>query len=345
MFHTLNISKLLKSDWDKVVAASPDGWIFSTYNWIMGISSIRQWDLKNHSFAVYKEKQVRAVVPLHFDKKNKILRSSGWGWSAPVFANNCTKLKQYTFEYIKKIATDVGAEKIELATPPITDSCLSNQRSINPWIEYGYSDTSLYSRVITLQDATEVSLWQDLSQNTRSIIRKVEKECRVKQVNWHDHLEHYYNLHKETCKKSNLSPHPFSYFQLISDLPETQRQLYALYDEDDLPISYHNDLIFKKKTFYHTAASSSASHKGGKNYLLMWHSIKEALKAENTYYELGIIPFNHPDSKVRNIGFFKTRFGGELHRYFQGEKTLSTSSQRIREVKNLIRAGKRIIKP
>lgn len=343
MYQILSRHEIPRDAWDEVVNESLDGWYYATYNWIEGISNIVEWGYEDQSFGFLKDNRLLAVVPLHLHPKNKTLSSGGWGWSGPVFREDSKKLKSAVFDHIQALSEKLNCNKIQLAVPPLVTRSLENNRSINPWIYYGYQDVSSHSQILDLTDMNESSLRSELSQTARYTVKNASHLIEVKKVKWIDHLESYYNLHQKTCERSNLSPHPFSYFKLIATIDEENHFLFSAFDKDNNIIAYHNDVVFKNKVAYHTAASSEYAFKDGSNYLLMWASICSALKNNCSHYELGEIHLNHPDPKIQQISFFKTRFGGELHRYFRGEKNFSYHPK-MQATKNFLRSGKNLVK-
>jgi lipid II:glycine glycyltransferase (peptidoglycan interpeptide bridge formation enzyme) len=159
----------------------------------------------------------------------------------------------------------------------------------------------------------------------------------IKQVSWQEHLIRYYELHKWTCKQSNIAPHSFQYFELISRLSPENHKLFAAFNQDNVPVAYHNDLCFKENVFYHTAASSEEGNSKHAHYLLTWSSILSAHSEFYKNYEIGEICFGNVSKKHKQISFFKTRFGGELHRFFRADKEYEYLS-RINILKKILKS-------
>jgi len=213
------------------------------------------------------------------------------------------------------------AEKVMLGIQgTVGISLCKNSNGINPWIHYGYNDVSSHTQIIDFLNKTQDELWGALSQTARQLIKKAEKKCIVEEVDWKDHLDRYYELHKITYAKSKLLPHPYEYFQLIASLPSENHKLFAAFNQNGQVIAYHNDLYFKGNVWYHTAASSDEGTKESVHYLLTWTAIKSAYITGCQHYEVGEVFFGESTEKIKKISFFKTRFGGKSYRLYRGEK-------------------------
>ena len=331
-------SEINALEWDSLVAAAGQGGYFALTPWLNGVESIGKWNLKDYSFAVLNNNRFCAVVPLHWDEKNKSLLSSGWGWSGPIFLESSKKLSNLVFDYIDGLALSLKAKSVKLGMQGVVGELLNNN-GINPWVYYGYNDISSHTQILKLQNKTVDELWMDLSQTARQTIKKAEKSCYVELVDWKEHLENYYALHKLTYQKSKLQPHPFAYFNLITNLSKDNHKLFAVFNQNKEVLAYHNDLYYKKTVFYHTASSSDYGNTIGAHYLLTWNAIKFAKENNCEFYEFGEVVFDN-NTKAQQISFFKTRFGGELYRLYRAEKKYIPSPKKdafikcLRSVKN-----------
>lgn len=341
-FTTKNRSEVSRADWDAaVLAAGHDGFYFALSGWLDGIIHINQWGFKDYSVAVYKDHQICAIVPLQFSERDNALLSTAWGWCGPVFLDKSKKLTAFVYDYIDDLASSLKVKSVRLGMQGCVGPSL-NSKGINPWIPFGYTDTSSHTQIINLQNKSAEDLWMDLSQTARQTIKKAEQSCIVELVDWRDHLENYYHLHKLTYQKSKLQPHPHDYFQMISNLSKENHKLFALMNKQGGVLAYHNDLHYNKAAWYHTAVSSDEGNKLGGHYLLTWHAIQYAKSAGCQLYEVGEVVFDEKNKKATQISFFKTRFGGELHRLYRGERQYVPQPQK-EALLQVIRSSRKLI--
>ena len=71
--------------------SSPDGWPFALSSWRRLILAVDEWQLEDHSFAVFDGTQMCAVVPMQLDRRNGALGMTGWGGCGPVIGGPASK--------------------------------------------------------------------------------------------------------------------------------------------------------------------------------------------------------------------------------------------------------------
>jgi ubiquinone/menaquinone biosynthesis C-methylase UbiE len=87
-------------------------------------------------------------------------------------------------------------------------------------------------------------------------------------------------------------------------------------------VAFRNDARLGEGVLYHTGCSKSDALETGVNYLLVWEAIRGAAHDGFKWYEVGEVFPAATDGKARSLTEFKSRFGGELHRYFKARKAL-----------------------
>ena len=308
--------------WDEFVLSHPDSTYFGTTGWLDGILSVQEWGLIDYSFGVFADGKLVAVLPLQWNPRSRSLLSSGWGGCFPLIGIENRKIEKFIFQAIESIAECLGATTVQVGSlghVSISGSSMV-KRGLFPALRHGFTDMSSYAQVIDLRVDSQDILFKNLSETARQIVRKAEKQLRIELVSWKEHLDDYYNLHKITYRQSNILPYPFRYFEMIADCPIENHKLFAAFDENGKIVAYHNDLYFKKNVLYHTASSSPAGNKLGAHYLLTWQAIMNAYQTGCQHYEIGEIPLLTKETKSANIGFFKTRFGGDLYRMLRFQR-------------------------
>jgi hypothetical protein len=312
--------------WDEAVMNSPDGWPFALSRWRRLILAVQEWKLEDHSFAMFDKSQICAVVPMQIDRRNGTLGLTGWGGCGPVIAGHVSGrardiIRAALIRVVDETATRLGASAIRMSVPPVTASAIDS-RGVNPFSFCGLDDCSGISQVIDLSPE-ETTLWRGLSETARQTVRKAERGgITIVQANWPEMLDCYYRIHQENYLRTGVTPHPKSYFQGIAHemAGAGYSVLWAANDQKGDAIAFHNDMHFGAGAWYHTGCSTDAGLATGANYLLFWKSMLGAKEAGRRWYDCGEIFPSGADKKLNGLTFFKTRFGGEPHRFLKASK-------------------------
>jgi hypothetical protein len=307
--------------------SSPDGWPFALSCWRRLILDVREWQLEDHSFAVFDSAQMRAVVPMQLDHRSGALGITGWGGCGPVISGHVSGrdrgvIRAAVVRMVDEIAEKLGAKAVRVTVPPVTASAIENSRGVNPFIFDGLEDCSGLAQVIDLSP-DEATLWRGLSETARQTVRKAEKGgITVVQANWGDMLDCYYRIHQENYLRTGVTPHARSYFRGIAhEVAEAGYSvLWAALDQKGDAVAFHNDMQFGVGAWYHTGCSTDAALAAGANYLLFWKSMLGAKAAGRRWYDCGEIFPPSEDKKRNGLTMFKTRFGGEPHRFLKAVK-------------------------
>jgi hypothetical protein len=291
------------------------------------ILAVREWQLEDHSFAVFDGSQMCAVVPMQLDRRSGALGITGWGGCGPVIAGHESGrrrdlVRAAVVRMVDETAAKLGASAVRMSVPPVTASAIENSRGVNPFAFCGLKDCSGIAQVIDLSP-NEATLWRGLSQTARQTVRKAEKGgITIVQANWAEMLDCYYRIHQENYLRTGVTPHPKSYFFGVAhEMADSGHSvLWAALDRKGDAIAFHNDMHFGAGAWYHTGCSTDAGLATGANYLLFWKSMLGAKAAGRRWYDCGEIFPPSADKKRSGLTLFKTRFGGEPHRFLKAAK-------------------------
>jgi ubiquinone/menaquinone biosynthesis C-methylase UbiE len=320
---------ILPADWDRLVRASPDGWVFALSGWQRLILAVPEWGLVDASFGVHRGSRLIAVMPLQFQPSGGRLASSGWGLAGPVIASSDdaerTAIRAVIMAHVEDVAGALGAATIEVGRYAVTMAALSEPET-NPFLADGFEDTSTQTRVIRL-DVDEDQLWRDLSKNARQMVQKATSlGYRVRQGDWGQLVDAYYRVHTETYQRTGVGPHPRAYFEGIAAemAPTGDAVLWVGDSPNGVPVAFHNDARFGPGTLYHTGCSATAHLDSGINYLLMWEAIRGARRAGCRVYEVGEVFPDAAEGKTRGLTVFKSKFGGDVRRSIKARRLRQT---------------------
>ena len=62
--------EVFEDQWNALVMSSPDGWPFALSSWRRLILAVNEWQLEDHSFAMFDGPQMCAVVPMQLDRRS-----------------------------------------------------------------------------------------------------------------------------------------------------------------------------------------------------------------------------------------------------------------------------------
>lgn len=328
-----SLSPEIADEWDALVAGSPDGWVFSLASWQRLILAVEPWGLRDYSFAYFENARLVSVMPLQLSPLNGRMTSSGWGGSGPVIAGEIDgaareRVLRVTLEHARALAEASGAPMLDMAISPVTRSSIAQKWGVNPFVFYGFKDTSHLSQVLDLS-ASEDQLFNAISPKTKPLLKRaLDNGIEVRRVDWGEFLDAYYACHCDTYTRTGVNPHPKAYFAGIAReiAPRGQAILLAAFTAAGEPIAFHNAARFGDATVYHTGCSRSQALDLGANHLLMWRSIALAKQDGLRWFDVGTIIPGATDAKLKGLTLFKTRFGGEPHRYIHCEMELRVHS-------------------
>lgn len=310
--------------WNAVVEDSPDGWVWSLYEWLDVIENVQGWPLEDRSFTILRGDEVVAVVPLHLIRPERRMEISGWGPTCPAIVGSLSpgdraKCQTVVAKHLRDLAEQLKCVRIDLAVHPLSATSLSARWGVNPLLPYQGLDVSGHSQVVDLRAPVD-SLWSSLSATSRSKIRKSMKAgYSVACEEWSEHVDTYMRLHEETYVRSGVTPVNRDYFSGIAAriAPRGNARLLVARDRSGKVVGYHSQACFGSGAMYKSGCSASQTRDDGVNYLLMWSSMLDAKQSGRDWYECGEIFLSRAADKNAGLTFFKQRFGGEPHRYFR----------------------------
>ncbi|MDD2890556.1 MAG: peptidoglycan bridge formation glycyltransferase FemA/FemB family protein [bacterium] len=316
----------LREEWDKIVYNSDDAWMFHLYDWITLIERIPEWNLAPENFLVEHEGKIVAIFPLQMRSHTKELLSTGMGPAGHAIRNDVKhkdreNILKETYEYIKNIAYKKKASKISIFIPPLNETSLNNHRGVNPLVNYFYLDVSTHTWIIDLSK-TKTELYDNISRNARREIKEaIDKGYRVREINSREEIDIYYNIHCHTYERTGVMPHPKAYFLGIYDyfILNGRTKGFVAIDKNNEPIGFTNIAIFKEKAVYFTTCCEDEHFKNGVYYLLLWNAIEYAKDNGLKWFDCAEAFPNVKEGKLKGLNDFKSKFGGELHRFYKGD--------------------------
>jgi SAM-dependent methyltransferase len=317
------------SEWDALVESSPDGWVWALSRWQKLILDVQEWGLADFSFGAYAGSRLVGVMPLQYQAASQKMASSGWGLVGPVISGahgsqERTPLLRAMLAHAEELAREQKATRVELGASPLTASSRNARWGVNPFVPFGYEDISTHTKIVALELGIE-SIWSSISENAKRKIKLATKlGVTVQRVDWLSMLDRYYEAHCTTYRRTGVTPHPRTYFEAIARelAPRGHAVLWAAFTRAGEPIAFRNDARCRDGVVYHTGCSKNEALETGANYLLVWEAVQGAVRDGFRWYEIGEVFPAAKDGKARGLTEYKSRFGGDLHRYFKAFKIL-----------------------
>jgi hypothetical protein len=316
-----------RNDWDALVDASDDAWLWHRYDLQ---DALETWPgSSDASFAVVglPERQVLALVPLRRITKRvmgvlpmSVLESLGG-----------VALRNGLGEKRRRAA--LAAVRDRIVGHLAQSNCLeirfvlsamapalrgANSPRVNPLLEMGCDNALTQTWVVDLRGG-HGAVWKQMEGRARTAVRKAEKVGVVVREARADDRDVYYRLHRETYRRTGVTPHPEDYFRVIWERFLAQGLARVWFAElNGEPVAAENFGVFKQAAIYWTGAASARGLEVEANSLLQWTAMQWMLNSGIEWYETGEAFPQYSAGKHKGVSDFKKSFGGSLYPYYKG---------------------------
>lgn len=322
---TQHLRAVSRDDWSNLIAASDGAWLYHLLPWLELSASVHS--LENHFFVAVQDGRPLGALPLQLSRRLRHAFSTVRGPAGPFWIRGLSaKSREQVLAALTGAALEwarsSGVGIVACALPPLATTSLDNGRGVNPLVLAGWTDLSTHTRIASLA-GNESDLWASLSKNARWTIKQARAAgYTVRPLPWDAVLDDYYQAHEATCRRTGATAHPRSYFEGIAGriAPLGHSVLWAGFDGTGRPVAFHNSARFRNSAAYWTGCAEGEHLASGVSYLLFWHAMIGAQQAGCRWYDVGeAFPGAAAGSKLRGLTGFKSKFGGELFRFYRGE--------------------------
>lgn len=331
LYNIKNFSTFSKSEWDYFVDNNPRGFLWHTYDLI---SAKNTWHGHiNISFAVTdKDNKILAVFPLSLIQ-NKSLRvfdtpilSNLGGWLVDS-TNDENSIASMITENFRKILVDHSCSE-----GGINFNTASLMHDVDPLFKQGITGERAYSSVIDLKNKPE-KIWNNFRKGHKTEIKKAEKHGVQFRLATPKDLDDYYEMHKNICAKSLLTPHRKEYFEHTFKvlLPEG-KALIGVASLNNDPIAMVNYGTYNYHAVYTTGACFDRAYQTGANPLLHWYMMQHLIELGYSKIDMGEVFFKHDKKKLQGIADFKMGFGGKLFPSYKHQCINETYIRKIQRI-------------
>lgn len=315
--------------WNAFVDAQDEAWFWHRYELI---DTLNTWGKEDLSFAALDEKgEIKALMPLHYMKGRALKKRFSWNQmdslGGPVLMKGLAdkerkKIVGMVKEKCHALANDYDIGELQVSLPVLAPAYRPNVPAINPLLQYDLNHLTAQTWLVHLEADLD-QLWNSFEGRARTSIRKAEKSdvgIRMATTEVAD-LQQYYDLHLETCKRSGIDAHPYTYFEKIwaNFLKEKLCVIFFAEQKGEI-IAAENVAFYKEGAIYWTGASNNKALDVNCNSLLQWHAMKWMKDHGVKWYESGeAFPYS-PAGKQKKLSDFKKSFGGQLTPFYKGKK-------------------------
>lgn len=339
MLKIVSASRISATTWDNFCLNSPTAWFRHTSKFLRYTTEISfEKKINDISFAVLKEDELAAVVPLIFQPINghSELFEFAMGDTPipyPAFRvatfSEASQVFKVIFQEIDRLAKEFHLASARFFIDPLSDSILTCHQRYNPFMKFGCHITDTTTNVIVLKD-NEQNILNKMARGHRTDIIFAAKQEYVVEIFdtlniTREIFSIYQNLHLRAAGRKTRPDESWeSMFNWIRGgnalLSLIRKQGGKVYLSGILVITYKN------KSYYGSGATDPEHEKiRGLGHLLQWETIKYMIKHGITHYEIGwnaypIISEDVASPKEINIAHFKSLFGGDVIPLFRAEK-------------------------
>lgn len=287
--------------WDNVVAGFEEGTIFHTMAWMQVVEKL--YGAEKLPMGIFDGSDLLGVFPFFCIRRGpiKILGSplGGVGYGGPLIRKTFYRA---VIEQVDGLLKHLGTGYIGFRSlAPLSPKTLTDNH-------YGIQE--LKTIILPLNQKSQ-QLWDNLKSECRTAIRKARKNnVRIIEATNKNFLDVYYEMAKDTYKKSNrLPPLSKSAYSVIWDLLKP-------YDRIRVMLAKHDDQVvaggiffhFNNRLYYWDGASFPDYYSLCPNNLLHWSLIEWG--ANN-----GVTQYDMLGANIPSIAKFKLSFGGDLRTY------------------------------
>jgi len=343
-----------RQPWDEFVDLSDDAWLWHRFDFQDVIST---WPgRRDLSFAILdtaEKGECVCLVPLQLSANRlagllpwtSLESLGGLAYLAGLAEGRRKKLIDATSAFLVTLARRNGAAEITLAIAPLTPSLRGESLPrVNPLLTLGCENSLTQTWLVDLRTEEE-RLWARLEGRARTEIRKAERAgVVVRNADQLGDLDAYYELHRATCVRTGINPHPREYFEASwQSLVATQLAHVLLAERDGVVVAAANFAVYKKGALYWTGAAAETGLEFGANALLQWRAIQWMLTQGVEWYETGEAFPNLKEGKLKQLSDFKKSFGGALYPYYRGRLVVKPRvSAFLQFARALLRSGRRL---
>ena len=320
-FIVIKRNDLGRETWDAFTHSSDEAWLWHLYDLQDALATWPHYRDRSVAF-LDPDSGMRclAILPLHLIPCIRLTSLGGPACDNSLAPKQKRKCLIFIRDYLIELAARHSVPSISVILSPMAPA-YRGQRCprVNPLLDCGFENTLGQTWVVDLRPGTD-TIWQRMEGRARTAIRKANSaQTRIRAANLNTDLDVYYSLHCETYQRTDVAPHPRSYFEMIWEKFYARGLACIFFAEHDGEVVVADNFgVYKNSAIYWTGASTSEGLALNAGSLIHWTAIQWMVERELQYYETGEAFPNLSDGKLKGLNDFKRSFGGELYPYYKG---------------------------
>lgn len=309
----------LRDDWDRLVDASDDGWLWHRSAYVEALCT---WPGRSDaSFAVLRDSELVAVFPLHVVERGFgpvrqcVLDSAAGPAIAPGLA---TAEKRATLDFcrdaLRRLAGQHRAMEIRATMSPLAPAARAQIEPMHhTLLALGMRPVPSYAWLVDLREGPD-DVRRRIQRKTRNALAVATRSgVSVRLADRPGDLDAYYELHVTTYRRTGARPHPQTYFEHIwRDFVAHGHAIALLAEYEAKVVAGATFALFKNGAAYWTGASDESGRLVHANKLLQWEGMLHTMMRGAHWFESGeALPWSFTGKRA-GLSDFKRKFGGTL---------------------------------
>ena len=282
------------------------------------------------SFILLLDNKPVCICPLYleiFDEQNVFSWKDNGGYlPAPISKNNIAqklrkKIDRQCFTLIDELAQENNVAKTMFMVDP-----LSEIFSFNRLVQYGYTDSSSNTNILSL-DTNKENIWAGLRKSYKSLINNGKEYYNIELFDHKNQNPEAHNIYREFHHKASgrITRENKTWGIQYEMLKNDNAVLIGIKDKSRfVAFSYFFHL---NNNAYYASSSDDPEYQNSipLEHCIIWKAIEyysqrgfNSLEMGRQLYSRQL--FDHPSQKDLSISFFKSGFGGEVFSLFRGIK-------------------------
>ncbi|MEY7849463.1 GNAT family N-acetyltransferase [Natrarchaeobius sp. A-rgal3] len=338
-----------ESDWNEFCVECDEAWFLHTRDCIdYYLAHSPETVVDEVSFLITSAKEIQAICPLSLTE-TPTGRELSLGQSyavRPAIVNESDRgirktLQKKIFERIDTLADEHDVSRTRMMFSPLSPSERESTRTHNYLQRFGYTDTSVNTRIIDLGKPRQ-RLWDEMRKGHRRNVSDAESDLTVTVFD------------QNSITRRDFATYEYLHYKAAGRRTRSERTFQIMYDwvKDGYGIlvrAEYDDTV--AGTAYFNVFGNGATYSSGANdpavdlpvgHVIHWHVIKWLKEHDYEYYESGIQwprgqVLVQPSQKQRDISYFKRGFGGfdvplfRGVRYYDSDRASEDGSEKVEQ--------------
>ena len=297
-----------KETWESAMSAFPEANFLQSYNWGLFQESLGKRAVR--LMATRKDRVIAlASCVIEDAKRGRYVALAG----GPLLDWSDTALVRAVIDQLKEIAHSHDCIFIRFRPQEIESNINGDLLTTIKTVIAPMHVTADLTLQLDLHKSDD-ELLKDMRKNTRSAIRKAEREGITTEVTQDiNQIQQFFEEQKAVAERQGFIPFSYEFLQRQFEvfLQDNQVALVHAYTQERELLASAFVLFYNGEAVYHYGISTELNHRLPGSYACQWRAIAEAKTRGCTRYNFwGIAPKEEHEHRFAGVSLFKRGFGG-----------------------------------